>query len=133
MRLHDHAASGNCYKVRLLLGLLAIECDRIEVDIFGGDTLTDAYAALNPVRETPVLELGDGTVVTQSNAILAYLAWGTAYLPAERLAQAHVHQWLAFEQEPDLVAIAGGGVVVESHAVLQRTGAARRELSLDPG
>jgi glutathione S-transferase len=107
MRLHDHAASGNCYKVRLLLGLLAIDCDRIEVDIFGGDTLTDSYAALNPVRETPVLELGDGTVVTQSNAILAYLAWGTPYLPAERVAQAHVHQWLAFEQERVMGGIGG--------------------------
>ncbi len=107
MRLHDYRASGNCYKVRLLLGLLAIECERIEVDIFGGDTLTDAYAELNPVRETPVLELGDGAVVTQSNAILAYLAWGTPYLPAERLAQAHVHQWLAFEQERVMGGVGG--------------------------
>ena len=61
MRLHDHAASGNCYKARLLLSLLAIPYERVEVDIFAGDTLTDEYAALNPVRETPVLELDDGT------------------------------------------------------------------------
>ncbi len=107
MRLHDHAASGNCYKVRLLLGLLAIPCERTEVDIFGGDTLTDAFAALNPVRETPVLELRDGTVITQSNAILAYLAWGTPYLPDERVAQAQVHQWLAFEQERVMGGIGG--------------------------
>ena len=99
MRLHDHAASGNCYKARLLLSLLAIAYERVEVDIFAGDTLTDEYAALNPVRETPVLELDDGTTIAQSNAILAYLAHGTAYLPEDRLEQAQVHQWLAFEQE----------------------------------
>jgi glutathione S-transferase len=107
MRLHDHAASGNCYKARLLLSLLDLPYERVEVDIFGGDTLTDAYAELNPVRETPVLELDDGTTVTQSNAILAYLAHGTSYLPDDRLAQAQVHQWLAFEQERVMGGIGG--------------------------
>jgi glutathione S-transferase len=58
MRLHDHAASGNCCKVRLLLALLDREYERVPVDIFAGDTLTDEYAALNPLRETPVLVLG---------------------------------------------------------------------------
>ena len=57
MRLYDYAGSGNCYKVRLLLALLGREYERVPVDIFAGDTLTDAFAALNPVRETPVLEL----------------------------------------------------------------------------
>lgn len=107
MRLHDHAASGNCYKARLLLSLLAIPYERVEVDIFAGDTLTDEYAALNPVRETPVLELEDGTTIAQSNAILAYLAHGTAYLPEDRLEQAQVHQWLAFEQERVMGGIGG--------------------------
>ena len=107
MRLHDHAASGNCYKARLLLSLLRLPYERVEVDIFAGDTLTDAYAALNPVRETPVLELPDGMAITQSNAILAYLAHGTSYLPEDRLEQAQVHQWLAFEQERVMGAIGG--------------------------
>ena len=62
---------------------------------------------LNPVRETPVLELDDGSTITQSNAILAYLAHGTAYLPEDRLEQAQVHQWLAFEQERVMGGIGG--------------------------
>ena len=107
MRLHDHAASGNCYKARLLLSLLDLPYERVEVDIFAGDTLTDEYAALNPVRETPVLELDDGTTIAQSNAILAYLAHGTSYLPGDRLGQAQVHQWLAFEQERVMGGIGG--------------------------
>lgn len=99
MRLHDYAASGNCYKVRLLLALLARPYERVPVDLFAGETLTDAFAALNPVRETPVLELDDGTVVTQSPAILWLLGEGTPFLPVTPLARAQVVQWLAFEQE----------------------------------
>src|SRR5438128_752968 len=80
MRLYDYPASANCYKPRLLLALLGRDYERVTVDIFAGDTLTDAFAALNPARETPVLELDDGTIVTQSSAILWLLAEGTPYL-----------------------------------------------------
>jgi len=107
MRLHDYAASGNCYKVRLLLALLGRDYERVAVDIFAGDTLTDAYAALNPVRETPVLELDSGATIAQSGAILWYLAEGTPYLPGGRLERAHVLQWLAFEQERVMGGIGG--------------------------
>jgi glutathione S-transferase len=107
MRLHDYAASGNCYKARLLLALLARPYERVPVDIFGGDTLTDAFAGLNPLRETPVLELDDGTVVTQSPAVLWFLAEGTPFLPASPLERAQVVQWLAFEQERVMGGIGG--------------------------
>lgn len=99
MRLYDYAASGNCYKVRLLLALLGQPYERVPVDIFAGETLTAEYAALNPARETPVLVLDDGAVLTQSNAILWYLAEGTPLLPDGRLARARVLQWLLFELE----------------------------------
>jgi glutathione S-transferase len=107
MRLHDYPASANCFKVRLLLALLGRDYERVHVDIFAGDTLTDAYAALNPVRETPVLELHDGTAIAQSPAILWYLAEGTPFLPADRVARAQVLQWLAFEQERVMGGIGG--------------------------
>jgi glutathione S-transferase len=99
MRLYDYVASGNCFKVRLLLGMLDLEYERVPIDIFAGDTLTCEYAMINPLRETPVLELDSGERITQSNAILWYLADGTPWLPAERLERAQVAQWLSFEQE----------------------------------
>src|SRR4051794_1323288 len=99
MRLYDYAASGNCFKVRLLLGMLGREYERVAVDIFAGETLTDAYFAVNPLRETPVLELADGSRIAQSSAILWYLAEGTGFLPSEAVERARVVQWLAFEQE----------------------------------
>jgi glutathione S-transferase len=99
LRLYDYAASANCYKARLLLALLGREYERVPIDIFAGDTLTDAFASLNPARETPVLELDDGRVLTQSNAILWFLGEGTAFLPESALGRAQVAQWLFFEQE----------------------------------
>jgi glutathione S-transferase len=99
MRLYDYAASGNCFKVRLLLGLLGQEYERVPVDIFAGDTLTNAFAELNPLRETPVLELDDGSRLTQSNAILWYLAEGTPFLPDTAWERGQVAAWLSFEQE----------------------------------
>ena len=99
MRLYDYAASGNCFKVRLLLGLLGRPYERVPIDIFAGDTLTDAYAEINPLRETPVLELDSGERLAQSSAILWYLAEGTPFLPDDALGRAQVAQWLSFEQE----------------------------------
>jgi len=107
MRLYDYAASGNCFKVRLLLGLLGRDYERVPVDIFAGDTLTDAFGALNPLRETPVLELDDGRTLTQSNAILTFLGEGTDFLPSDAFARGEVAMWLSFEQERVMGGIGG--------------------------
>jgi glutathione S-transferase len=103
MKLYDYAASANCYKVRLLLAQLDREYERVPVDIFGGDTLTDEYAAINPARTTPVLEDPSGTFLQESNAILLHLARGTAFLPHDP----QVYRWLFFEQA-DVVPTMGG-------------------------
>ena len=107
MRLYDYAASGNCFKVRLLLALLGRRYERVPVDIFAGDTLTDAFGALNPLRETPVLELDDGRTLTQSNAILWFLGEGTSFLPGDAFARGEVAMWLSFEQERVMGGIGG--------------------------
>jgi glutathione S-transferase len=107
MRLYDYTASANCYKPRLLLALLEQPYERVAVDIFAGETLTDEYAELNPARETPVLVLDDGRVLTQSNAILWFLAEGTPFLPDSPFERAQVAQWLFFEQEWVMPGIGG--------------------------
>jgi glutathione S-transferase len=97
-RLYDYAASANCFKIRLLLAQLGIEYERVPVDLFAGETLTDEYLARNPAGRTPVLELDSGECLAESNAILLYVAEGTPLLPDPGLERARVHQWLFFEQ-----------------------------------
>jgi glutathione S-transferase len=107
LRLYDYAASCNCYKVRLLLAHLGIQYERIPIDIFAGVTLTDDYARMNPMRTTPVLETADGRYLVESNAILLYLAWETAYLPDDSFELAEVARWLIYEQT-DVIPMIGG-------------------------
>jgi len=107
LKLYDYVASGNCYKVRLLLAQLGRPYERIPIDIFGGDTLTPEYAEKNPARATPLLELEDGRFLSESNAILFYLARGTAFLPEERSELAEVVRWLIFEQTDVMMTMGG--------------------------
>jgi glutathione S-transferase len=107
LRLHDYSASGNCYKVRLLLAQLGLPYERVPVDIFGGDTLTDDYARLNPLRQTPVLERDGADPLTESGAILLHLAEGTEYLPDDPHDRAQAYRWLFFEQTEVIQGIAG--------------------------
>ncbi|MFD2054669.1 glutathione S-transferase family protein [Mesorhizobium calcicola] len=98
LTLHDHLPSQNGWKVRVLLGLLKIPYDSRMVSIFEGESHTDAFLELNPAGAVPVLQLEDGNAIAESNAILAYLAEGTPFLPADRYQRAKVMQWLFFEQ-----------------------------------
>jgi glutathione S-transferase len=97
-RLHDYRASGNCLKVRATMRLLGLPFERVPVDIFAGDTLTDAYAAINPVRTTPVLEIRPERHLAESNAILLHVAEGTELLPSDAADRSDVHRWLFFER-----------------------------------
>ena len=98
VRLFDYPGSPNCYKVRLALAELDIGYERVHVDIFGGDTLTEEYGRVNPARTTPVLELDDGTRLVESNAILLHLSEGTELLPEDPVERAQAYAWLFFEQ-----------------------------------
>jgi glutathione S-transferase len=109
IRLHDNLSSGNGYKVRLLLAQLGIPFERIEYDIDTGETRTSQFlATVNPNGRVPVLELEDGTMLPESNAILFYLADGTPFLPEGRLERAQVMRWMFFEQyshEPNVATL----------------------------
>src|SRR4051812_39024914 len=98
MKLYDYDTSANCFKVRLLLAQLERPFERVPLDIFAGDTLTDEFAAINPQRSTPVLELDDGRRLVESNAILFYIAQGTEFLPDDTFERAEIVRWLIFDQ-----------------------------------
>jgi glutathione S-transferase len=97
MKLYNVAYSGNSYKVRLLLAQLGTPCKIVEVDILKGESRTPEFLKINPNGRTPVLN-DNGFFLAESNAILAYLARGTKFLPEDRHRWAQVFQWLFFEQ-----------------------------------
>ena len=99
LTLFDYLPSQNAWKVRLLLNHLGMPYQSVLVSIFEGEGRTLAQRGVNPTGKVPAIRLDDGRVLAESNAILAYLADGTRYLPSEPFARAKVHQWLSFEQE----------------------------------
>jgi glutathione S-transferase len=108
LRLYDYLASGNGYKVRLLLHQLGIRFERVELDITKGATRTPEFLAKNPNGRIPTLELEDGSCLPESNAILWYLAEGTRFLPEDRLGRAQALSWMFFEQyshEPNIATL----------------------------
>ena len=96
--LYGMSSSGNCYKLQLACAQLGIEHDWEEVDITRGENLSPEFLALNDRGKVPVMKLEDGRTMSESNAILAYLAQGSALLPDDRWERAKVLQWLFFEQ-----------------------------------
>ena len=97
MKLYDSAISGNSYKVRLLLAHLGRPCTIVSVDILRGESRTPEFLRMNPNGRTPVLD-DDGFILAESNAILAYLARGSRFVPDDHRQWALVLQWLFFEQ-----------------------------------
>lgn len=96
--IHGMSASGNCYKVRLLLEQLGQPYAWHEVDVLGGATRAPAFLSMNPCGQVPVLEYAPGQYLPESGAILCYLAAGTPFWPDERLARAATLRWMFFEQ-----------------------------------
>lgn len=126
-RLYDYLPSGNGYKVRLLLTQLGVPFELIELDIGQGQTRTPPFLAKNPNGRIPTLEIEPGVFLPESNAILYYLADGTAFLPADRLERARVLQWMCFEQyshEPNIATsrfwIQHLGITEERRAALEQ-------------
>jgi glutathione S-transferase len=96
--LYNSPVSGNCYKVRLLLAHLGIEYETVEVSVVDRSNRAELLGDLNPALRVPTLVLDDGRPLAESNAILWYLADGTAYIPTDPYERAQVLQWSFFEQ-----------------------------------
>lgn len=97
MKLYHHPLSGHAHRPRLFLSLLGVAHEAIEVDLKAGAHKRPAFLALNPFGQVPVLD-DDGTVVSDSNAILVYVArklGRTDWLPDDAKGEAAVQRWLS--------------------------------------
>ena len=98
-RLHHFWNSGNSYKIRLLLRELGRPYDSAALDRANRAQKEPAFLAVNPRGQVPAWEESSGRVLTESAAILFYLAHGTALLPKDAWLQAQVVSWLLYEQQ----------------------------------
>lgn len=106
--LHEYAASGNCYKIRLAAALTGKPLDRREYDILKGETRTDTFLAnVNANGRIPVLQDGS-RLLPESNAAAFYVAEGTPLIPADAFDRADMLRWMFWEQynhEPNIATV----------------------------
>ena len=97
-RVYGDMLSGNCYKIKLLMQFLSIEHEWVHIDILAGKTHTSEFEAMNGNGKIPVLQVGESNYLSESNAILNFLAEGTKFLPTSSFDRAKVLEWQFFEQ-----------------------------------
>ncbi len=97
-KLHCFGQSGNAYKVALYLNCSGLEWEPVFVDFMNGATRDLAWRAMNnPMGEVPVLEV-DGRRLTQSGAILSYLAEETGkFAPVKPEDKYEALRWVLFD------------------------------------
>jgi len=73
MTLYDFVGAPNPKKLRVYLAEKGLSVPTVQVNVVAGENRTPEFLAKNPLGGLPVLELDDGTVLTESLAIIEYL------------------------------------------------------------
>lgn len=73
LKLYDHSGALNTRRVRIFLAEKGVEVPLVTVSLEDGEHREPAFLAKNPLGALPVLELDDGTILTESIAICRYI------------------------------------------------------------
>jgi len=73
MKLYDFKMAPNPQRVNMFLAEKGIEIPIIEINTRERAQFADSFKMVNPLSQVPVLELDDGTFVSESMAICRYL------------------------------------------------------------
>ena len=73
MKLYSFFRSSSAFRVRIALNLKGIGYELVAVDLSASEQLSEDYRQHNPQALVPAIELEDGTVLSQSIAILEWL------------------------------------------------------------
>ena len=96
-RLHCIGASGNSYKLALYMNCAGLDWEPVGVDFAGGQTRDpDWRAGINAMGEVPVLEV-DGQLMSQSGAILIWLAETTGHFAPDAGQRYDALRWISCE------------------------------------
>lgn len=93
MELYSYFRSTAAYRVRIALNLKKIDYSLTPVNLLKNEQKSDWYLAVNSMGLVPALRLDDGTVLTQSSAILEWLeetSTDTPLLPADKLQRSRI-------------------------------------------
>jgi maleylpyruvate isomerase len=95
VRLFGYWRSSSTWRVRIGLQFKGLEVETVPVHLRDGVQHSAAHDARNPMKQVPVLELSDGSMLTESLAILQWLDEAfpePPLLPADPLGRARVRQ-----------------------------------------
>ena len=81
MKIFGDLGSGNCLKVKYTADHLGLPYTWVPIDIMKGETHTPEFLSGSPGAAFPAVEFDDGRRLAESNAIIRYLARGSALLP----------------------------------------------------
>ncbi|MDJ0712342.1 MAG: glutathione S-transferase family protein [Woeseiaceae bacterium] len=73
MKFYDCSTAPSPRRVRIFLAEKGIDIETVEVDLASGEQFGEAFRALNPDCVVPVLELDDGSALSEVAAICQYL------------------------------------------------------------
>src|SRR5262245_54957434 len=104
--IYGDSISGNCGKVRFVCDRLGIPYKWVETSVVKAETRTPAFLRLNPAGQVPLIVLPDGRTLSQSNAIIRFLAEGSDLIPQDRFERALMDQWMFWEQYSHETALA---------------------------
>ena len=96
MKIYDTTTAPTPRRVRIFLAEKGIEMEYIQVDIAKGMNLSPEMRAKNPLGKVPILELDDGTCISETLAICEYFEAvqpEPALLGKTPLQKAQIMQW----------------------------------------
>jgi len=96
IKLYCFGESGNSYKAALALQLSGLDWEPVFVDFFNGEARSDAFRALNPMGEVPVMVDGDLTL-TQSGVIQQYVVDKTGKLGGGEADKYEMLRWVLWD------------------------------------
>jgi glutathione S-transferase len=124
MRVYGDLRSGNCLKVKYTADHLGLPYEWVDIDTTRDETRTPGFLRRAPMGQVPVVEFEDGRCLSQSNAIIRYLARGSLLIPDDPFLAAKVDELLFWEQYSHEPYIA----TTRYHVVYLRRGLDQREL-----
>jgi len=108
LTLFGNLDSGNVHKVQMILKYRGLPYRRVDVRQDRGQPRDPRFLEVNPMGKVPAVRFPDGTVLSDSGALLFYFSSETPLWPSGLREQAEVLRWMFFEQyshEPALAVL----------------------------